>query len=224
MSQAARRRRRRQRQEFGARITVAILILLFNELVIPNLETASIIRLTGLIALVLNGALLPGPAHWTLAARAGLHPDARGRRAAHRRPLRRGRPGRRPVHRGLHGGAGLRGVRVLEPRLRGRDHVRDGQLPHHRRAPDGRPAGIHASARGRRRRRRGVQPARAEHRRLAGGAAGRGLPGGAPSAHRAQRRARAGPRRVAPDELPDPAGRPAVRAGRGRRRCHTRSP
>src|SRR4030095_923746 len=38
-----------------ARITVAILILLFNELVIPNLETASIIRLTGLIALVLNG-------------------------------------------------------------------------------------------------------------------------------------------------------------------------
>jgi len=55
MSQAARRRRRRQRQEFAARITVAILILLFNELVIPNLETASIIRLTGLIALVLNG-------------------------------------------------------------------------------------------------------------------------------------------------------------------------
>ena len=46
MSQAARRRRRRQRQEFAARITVAILILLFNELVIPNLETASIIRLT----------------------------------------------------------------------------------------------------------------------------------------------------------------------------------
>ena len=36
-------------------LACAILILLFNELVIPNLETASIIRLTGLIALVLNG-------------------------------------------------------------------------------------------------------------------------------------------------------------------------
>src|SRR5262245_64404893 len=55
LSQAARRRRRRQRQEFTARITVSILILLFNELVIPNGESASIIRLTGLFALLLNG-------------------------------------------------------------------------------------------------------------------------------------------------------------------------
>ena len=55
MSQAARRWRRRQRQEFTARITVSVLILLFNELVIPNYETASIIRLTGLFGLLLNG-------------------------------------------------------------------------------------------------------------------------------------------------------------------------
>ena len=55
MSHAARRRRRRQRQEFTARIVVAVLILLFNELVIPNFEAASIIRLTCLIGLLLNG-------------------------------------------------------------------------------------------------------------------------------------------------------------------------
>jgi len=55
LSQAARRRRRRQRQEFVARITVSILILLFKEVVIPYWEGASIIRLTGLSALLLNG-------------------------------------------------------------------------------------------------------------------------------------------------------------------------
>jgi len=70
LSQAARRRRRRQRQEFVARITVSILILLFNEVVIPYWEGASIIRLTGLSALLLNGP-------YYVLARTGWRPRVR---------------------------------------------------------------------------------------------------------------------------------------------------
>jgi len=51
---AAERRRRRLRQEFAVRITVASLILVFNELLAIDRVTGSVIRLTAMIGLALN--------------------------------------------------------------------------------------------------------------------------------------------------------------------------
>jgi signal transduction histidine kinase len=56
----AERRRARLQQEFGARIGVALLVLVFNELVTLGEATTSVIRLTALAALGLNGPYLLG--------------------------------------------------------------------------------------------------------------------------------------------------------------------
>src|SRR5438105_860935 len=47
-------RRRRLRQEFGVRVTVTALLLLFNELLVADHAMSSIIRLTAFTGLVLN--------------------------------------------------------------------------------------------------------------------------------------------------------------------------
>jgi signal transduction histidine kinase len=66
-ARAGERRQRRQRQEFGVRVAVTSLLLLFNEAVVADHMMSSIIRLTAFIGLVLN---MP----YYLAIRTGVRP------------------------------------------------------------------------------------------------------------------------------------------------------
>ena len=144
-----------------------------------------------------------------------------GHQQRHRRPLRRGRPGRRHRGDGAHDratpGVGHRPVPLLRPfPLRGRH--RGGRR---RRRPQGQPGAGHRP-RGRQgdlHRQRRPGPARLRRKRVvgraAGGAAARGVPG--PAQRRSSRRHHVEPHRDAPGPGPAHGGAPWAAGRRAQR-------